>query len=392
MSAQNLRRSVPLGLAVLGLAVAPAAGAKGTAIKVGKHSGDRATLSLASARKHSFKRQHVSVQTLRPASNYHFPQASGKWNFTQESGTLNYSGAFRFRDGKSSVRITKLSFVRGPKGKEWVTGYIAGHKVTLFTLSGKAKIKKQGTRVTISGLTAKLTKAAAQRFNKALHHKVANRNQKVGSFTVTFTNTTKSSTPTKPTLPTGGSAAPEVGLSFNKALDQVLGSNGLPAVPILPASGGLPDPLGSTTLPGDGTSITLPSVGLGSGGSGAGATLTDSGGTITGTIPLSGGIQLGNGAGAITLTDGQLTLGTGTGGSSLSFSVNGGPDIRLFDIDTSKLVRATTSNGSLSLSGLTAELSKEGAETINQLVGKNIVQPKEVVGGLSLIVPASSGS
>jgi hypothetical protein len=387
MSAQNLRRSVPLGLAVLGLAAAPAANAAGTAIKVGKHSGDRATLSLSSARKHSLKQDHVRVQTLRPASNYRFPQASGKWNFTSESGTLNYSGAFRFRDGKRSVRITRLSFVRTAKGKDSVTGYIAGHKVTLFTLSGKAKVKKQGTRVTISGLTAKLTKAAAQRLNKALHHKVANRNQKVGSFTATFTNTTKAkTTPTKPGAP-AGPATSEVGLSFNKAVDQVLSSNGLPAVPILPATGGLPAPLGSTTLPGDGTSVTLPSTG-----SGSGATLTDSGGTITGTLPLSGGIQLGSGAGAITLSDGQLTLGTGTDGSGLSFSVNGGPDLKLFDIDTSKLLRATTSNGSLSLSGLTAELSKEGADTINQLVGKNIVQPKEVVGGLSLIVPASSGS
>lgn len=387
MSAISFRRSVPLGVAMFGLALAPgAATAASASVKVGKHSGDHATLSLSGARKKALKREHVSVQVVRPASKYQFPQASGSWNFSKSSGTLNYSGAFRFHDGKRSVSITKLSFVRTAKGKDSVTGYIAGHKVTLFTLSGRAKIKKQGTRVTISGMTANLTKQAAQRINKALHHKVATNNEQIGTFSTTLTNTTKAGSK-KGT--TGGKVSPEVALSFNKAVSQLLNSSGVSTNPLAPATSGVTGALSSTTLPGDGTSVTLPATGSGSG---SGGTVTDSGGTVTGTIPLSGGIQLGSGDGSVTLTNGELTLGTGTDGSSLSFSVNGGPDVKLFDIDTSKLVTSAVGNGELSLSGLTAELSQEGSDTINQLAGKNVVQPEEVVGGLSVIVPASSGS
>jgi hypothetical protein len=59
----------------------------------------------------------------------------------------------------------------------------------------------------------------------------------------------------------------------------------------------------------------------------------------------------------VSLTNPELTLGTGTEGSSLSFEMNGGPEVKLFDIDTPQLEQAATPDGTLDLHGRMATLS-----------------------------------
>jgi hypothetical protein len=113
-------------------------------------------------------------------------------------------------------------------------------------------------------------------------------------------------------------------------------------------------------------------------------------GTLTGTIPLSGGLQLDNGQIQASLTNPTLTLGTGTEGSSLAFSINGGPEVKLFDIDTSKLEEAATPNGTLDVNGLLATLSSEGASTLNQVLGQHVFTTGQPVGGVTLILPAAA--
>jgi hypothetical protein len=165
------------------------------------------------------------------------------------------------------------------------------------------------------------------------------------------------------------------------AFRSLLNSAGLSAIPLLPGSNGLPAPLGTTPLPGaDGTSVSLPL-------DGSTASASFANGTLTGTIPLSGGLQLGNGALSVSLTNPQVTLGTGTEGSSLSFQVNGGPEIKLLDLDTSKLVQSALPNGTLDLRGLLATLSSEGASSLNKALGQNLFTTAQPVGGLTLIVP-----
>jgi hypothetical protein len=93
---------------------------------------------------------------------------------------------------------------------------------------------------------------------------------------------------------------------------------------------------------------------------------------------------------AVSLTNPELSLGTGTGSSGLSFAVDGGPGVKMFDIDTSQLAQSTTPNGDLSLTGLTATFSSQGASTLNALAGRDIVAVGEAAGGLTVIVPASS--
>jgi hypothetical protein len=371
-------------MAVLGLAVVPAAQAASTSVNVHKHSGDRSTLKLSNTREHGWKREHVRAQVMRPATSpgamAYFPQTSGKWNFAQATGGLSYSGALRIRDGNRSITLTNLSFTRTVKDKSSVTAQIGNRKVSLFALTGRAHVKRQDARETLSGFTAHLTKQAAQRIDAGLKHRVLSNNESLGSFAASVSNTSTAakSSPAKPSGPgitpsPGAAGTPGVGVSLSPGLSQALSANGLGALPIAPATAAGPD----------GTSVALPAVA----GSGGGASFDA--GTLTGSIPLSGGLQLGSGAAAITLTSPKLSLGTGTGGSSLSFAVNGGPEVKLFDVDTSTLEQSTTANGDLSLTGLTAAVSSQGAATLNALAGKDIVAPAQAAGGLTVIVPAS---
>jgi hypothetical protein len=291
--------------------------------------------------------------------------------------------------GKHKVRINSVTFTRPAKGNGKLTVMLAGHQIKLFTITGKAHVKRAATSETISGLTAKLTKAGATKVDKALHRTAFKAGQSFGAFKVTVSTSPINSAPTRgaPGATGGpgvtGASTTGAGVEFLPAFRQLLDSAGLSVVPLIPGSNGLPAPLGTTTIPGaDGSSLTLPLNGETAGGS------FDQG-TLTGTIPLSGGLQLDNGAISLSLTNPMLTLGTGTEGSSLSFRLNGGPEAKLFDIDTSQLEQAATPNGSIDLQGLLATLSSEGSSTLNTLLGQNVFTTGQPVGGLSVILPQS---
>ena len=287
--------------------------------------------------------------------------------------------------------MKSVTFTRPAKGNGLLTAKIAGRKVKLFTVTGKVHVKQSGTTETLSGMTAKLTKPGATKIDKALRKNAFKANQAIGSFIVKVSTTALTgpgaapgSTPGAPGVtPTSNSG---VGVDFAPAFRSLLDSAGLSTLPLVPASGGLPAPIGTTSIPGaDGTSLTLPLAGGTAGGS------FDQG-TLTGTIPLSGGLQLDNGNVSASLTNPELTLGTGTEGSSLSFQLNGGPEVKLFNIDTSQLEQAATPNGSLDLNGLLATLSSEGASTLNTILGQNVFTTGEPVGGISVILPAAASS
>jgi hypothetical protein len=354
------------------------------------HSGDGATLTLSAKAKRSFAGQHVALTAQRPATRrqatYALPDTSGNWNFAKATGTLNLKGVLHIVLRKRSVALKSVTFTRPAKGNGLLTAKIAGHKVKLFTVTGKVHVKQSGTTETLTGMTAKLTKPGATKIDKALHKNSFAANQAIGSFTVKVSTTALTgagagapgATGVTPTSNSG------VGVEFAPAFRSLLDSAGLSTVPLVPASGGLPAPFGTTSIPGaDGTSVTLPLAGGTAGGS------FDQG-TLTGTIPLSGGLQLDNGNVSASLTNPELTLGTGTEGSSLSFRLNGGPEVKLFDIDTSQLEQAATPNGSLDLNGLLATLSSEGASTLNTVLGQNVFTTGEPAGGVSVILPAAA--
>ena len=387
-----VRALLRAGIAALAIALvlAPVALTKtnGKPVAVTSHAGDKATLTLSGATSRALKKAHVTLQAVKPSthkkSTFTLPTKSGRWNFTAANGTLNLKGALRVKRGKRSQQLGTLVFSRGAKGGAQLTVKVRGKNVKIFNMAKKgAKAKTKGNRQTVSKFTVTLTKQAATLLNKALKHKVFRAKQKLGSFQVTVSSTTASGTPAPGTGAAGAAPTTGVGVSFARAIDSI---PGLSATPLGAASGGLPAPLGTTPIPVlDGSSVTLP---LPSGDAG----LSFANGTVTGTIPLSGGIQLDNGQVSATITNPTLTLGTGTEGSSLSASVNGGPEIKLFDIDTTKLLQAATPGGALSLSGLLAELSSEGAATLNQALGTNAFTTGQPIGGLTIILPQAPSS
>jgi hypothetical protein len=357
------------------------------------HTGDGATLTLSAKSKRSFAKQHVTLRAQKPAtrrkSSYALPDTSGKWNFANATGTLNFKGVLHIVLGTHSVAMKSVTFTRPAKGNGRVTVKLAGHKVQLFTITGRARVKHSGNTETLSGMTAKLTKAGATKVDNVLHKKALRAKQSLGAFTVKVSTSPVTGTTSGTGTGAPGTVTPTstsgVGLALTPDFRSLLDSVGLSTLPLVPASNGLPAPLGTTTIPGADGSVSLPLNGSTAGGS------FDQG-TLTGTIPLSGGLQLDNGTVSASLTNPALTLGTGTEGSSLAFSINGGPEIKLFDIDTTKLLQAATPNGGLSLSGLLAELSSEGAATLNKGLGTDAFTTGQLIGGLTIILPQAPSS
>lgn len=68
----------------------------------------------------------------------------------------------------------------------------------------------------------------------------------------------------------------------------------------------------------------------------------------------------------------------------------GGPEAKVFDLDTSQLEQAAAPDGSLDLKGLLATLSSEGASSLNTALGTNAFTTGTPVGGLTVILPAAT--
>ena len=399
MTRLTYRLSLALALGAVGLWSVSSATAATKTVTLKSSKGDQATITLNKQTKNALKKNHIALKTNKPAkskgNNSTFPEKSGKWNFSNTSGNVAYNGVTRFVRGKRSVKLTKFGFTRTVKGKKstaTLAAFFGKKKVTLLSLTGKVKVKMKGAKETISGFTAKLSKKAASLLNTGLKHKAFKANQKVGSFALTLTSSAKLVTkplpPGAPGVPgTPGANSPGVGVAFTPAFESALDSSGLSVTPLGPAANSILGGLSGVTLPiGNGTGVTVPGVG---GAPAASAGFDD--GTLTASVPLTGGIQLSNGAASVSLTNPVLSIGTGTDGSSgLFFSLNGGPEIKLFDIDTAKLEAAALPGGVLDLNGLVAELTNELSATINQLASQQIVSPGQAAGLLSTIVPSSA--
>jgi ribosomal protein L21 len=280
------------GLAALAVAlvVAPAGltKVKGTPVAVTAHAGDQATLTLTRASSRALRKAHVKLQAVKPSSHkksrYVLPTKSGRWNFTAANGKLNLKGGLRLRRGKRSEKLGTMTFSRGAKGGAQLTVKVHGKKIKIFNMARKGvKAKNKGTRQTVSKFTVRLTKQAAKLIDKALRHKVFHAKQKIGSFQVTLTHIAGKPVPGAPGA--SGTAAPSsgVGVSFATVARTIPGFS---ATPLGQAGGTLPAPVGTTPIPVvDGTGVTLPIDG-----SQGGASFDQ--GTLTGTLPLNGGIQL----------------------------------------------------------------------------------------------------
>ncbi len=390
------RISLALALGAVGLWSVSSAFAATKTVTLKSTKGDQATVTLNKQTKKALKKNHITFKTNKPAkrkgNNATFPEKGGKWNFSNTSGNVNYNGVTRFVSGKRTVKLTKLSFTRTVKGKKStakLNAFFGKKTVTLLTLTGKVKVKMKGAKETVSGFTAKLSKKAASMLNSRLKPKAFKANQKIGKFSLTLTShATLVTQPLPPGAPgTPGANSPGVGLAFTPALESALSASGLSVTPLGPAANGVLGGVSGITLPvGDPSTVTVPGIG-----GAPAATATYNNGTLTASIPLAGGLSLSNGDISVSLTNPVLSIATGIDGSSgLYFSLNGGPEVKLFDIDTSKLEAAALPGGMLDLNGLATELSSEMAATLNHLAGQQIAQPGQAAGILNLIIPSST--
>lgn len=368
--------TITLGLAAI---VAPAASRADT-VPLRAHAGDQATLTLTPHTTRALTVRGVRLAVGRPGtkrqSQYLFPQKSGQWNFADATGSLSFNGALSVGVAGQSLKFVSLTFTRAGSGKGAVMVSSGRQRFELLAISGRAHVNRTGARETVSGLRAVVAKSAAKLIDRRLYRQIWRTGQLIGSFQITATNPGQAKTGSQTT----GQAADGVGLAFSNEFSRL---PGLSVAPTAPASPGLPGALGSTVIPGtDGNSLTLPVAG--------GATTTSfDRGTLNGTIPLGGGATLADGHASAALTNPQLTLGTGTEGSALSFSVNGGPETKLFSIDSSELEQSTAPNGSLDLKGLSATLSSEGAASLNSALGMPLFTTGQAVGGLTVVLPAN---
>ena len=150
-----------------------------------------ATLTLSTKAQKALADQHAALRAQSPAtrkkSSYALPESSGKWNFVNATGTLNFKGVLALAAGKHTFKINSVTFTRPAKGNGQVTVKLAGKKVKLFTITGRPHVKEAATSETLSGMTAKLAKPGATRLNKELGGSTFKTNQNFGSFSVTVT-------------------------------------------------------------------------------------------------------------------------------------------------------------------------------------------------------------
>jgi hypothetical protein len=91
--------------------------------------------------------------------------AGGEIDPRNGEGSLALRGKLSFREGGSKLVFKGLNAKLGPGGK--LTGKAKGRKTTIFKLLG-GNVDRDGFDATINAIRAKLTRAAANRVNKAL--------------------------------------------------------------------------------------------------------------------------------------------------------------------------------------------------------------------------------
>jgi hypothetical protein len=91
------RLCVALALGALGLWSASSALAATQQVTLKSTKGDQATITLNKQAKKALKKNHIALKTNKPAKrkgiNATFPEKGGKWNFSNTSGSVNYTGS-----------------------------------------------------------------------------------------------------------------------------------------------------------------------------------------------------------------------------------------------------------------------------------------------------------
>lgn len=168
-SAHRLRVLAVAGgtAAALLVASAPASAAEATA----KASGTT-TIKLSSAVKNAMKKGKISLSGVSPARRgataVKLPLTSATIDAEAGSGTLNHSGALRFKRRKRTITLKTFRVAVTPSRSNVTVG-IGKSRVRSFDVdTAGVKITQGRRKLTLANLQVKLTPIGASRLNRAL--------------------------------------------------------------------------------------------------------------------------------------------------------------------------------------------------------------------------------
>jgi hypothetical protein len=258
-----------------------------------------------------------------------FPITGGAIDPATAAGRIDHAGGLRFSAGK---RKLTLSSYRVKVGKTVSLSALAGgERVRILSLTGKAKVTRTGFGTNVSGLTAKLTGAAAKALNATFHVHAFTKGMPLGTVRV-------AAVPTQTELRATGATA--------LALDPG-------ALAALTSLGVTPGVIGPATL------------------SGATAAFPITGGTAeldltAGTVGHAGGLSLTAGATTVRLESFAIALGAAP---QLLATVNdSAAKVPVADLDLSG-VTPQIAGRTITLPGVGVKLTATAAGALNAAFG-----------------------
>ena len=180
-----LRRLGLIALVAL-LALAPAAGAaKKKVVKLAPKGAT--TLALSDGAASALQSLGIAAAPLKPAragdDGLRFPITAGKLDAKTYAGQIKHVGGISLTRGETRVELR--NFVINVDSAPDLTARVGSSRVSILDLDlSDAAISKSGRRLTIAGVKATLTKAAAEALNAAFGTDAFAEGLEIGTATV----------------------------------------------------------------------------------------------------------------------------------------------------------------------------------------------------------------
>lgn len=335
---KTIRLALLGALALLAAIALPVAGAQAQT----DLAGGKTTLKLDKAVTEVLTDNGVAVTPIAPAkakgSKVSFPVTGGELS-SKLTGEIKHSGGLRIAAG--GVKLDAKSFVIELGKKSKLTAKVGKDRLALLKLDASdAKVTQDGFSTKIAGVEAALTSGAAKALNATFGVDLFARGLVLGKTTTVVDPATVKIA--------GGDTA----LTLDPGTASALTSLGVTAAPIDPASA---LPSGALAFP-----ITKGKLDAE---------------TLGGKISHSGGISLTAGSTVVELTAFDINIDADPDLSALV----GGTRVSILDLNLDGL-EVKNEGGVLTLSGVSAALTKDAADALNAAFGVTAFTPGLVLG------------
>ena len=333
--------------AAIALALAPSAAAKPQAV-----SGGTTTLKMTRAVAEFFADTGTKVKAIKPAkdkkSGIQLPIKGGELDSKKAKGKVKQDGGIRLRGDGGKSELTKFVAKFGKRSK--LTAKVDGDKTKLFELdTEKTKAKQKGSAVTYSKVKVITTRKGATLIEEITDMELEEPEFVFGKL--------------KLNAETGGGELPvsggDAGLVLDPAARTKFDSEGITRGAVSPA-----------TRQGDEYSFPV-----------LGGKVAEDGGS--GVIRLDGGIRLSKGGTNLELTKPRIHLGDG------EITAVAGGERRTVMSFPAKRVEVTVDGKTVTVSGIRAKLTEEGATVINDAFGGSAFAEGDKFGELGVEATSS---